>query len=72
MCSDGLSDMLSDEEIASTLKEFGGDLESVCSTLIQRANTHGGKDNVSVILVKVVAVDTKPKKILDRMLKWMK
>ncbi len=72
LCSDGLSDMLPPDELAATLNDFGADLESTCGTLIQRANTHGGKDNISVILAKVVSVDSKPEKILDRMLKWIK
>lgn len=72
LCSDGLSDMLSDAEIKATLKDFGADLESACGTLIQRANTHGGKDNISVILAKVVAVDVKNERLLDRVLRWVR
>jgi len=72
LCSDGLSDMLSDDDIAATLNEFGNDLESACGTLIQRANTHGGKDNVSVILARVLTVDVKSEKLLDRVLKWVR
>jgi len=72
LCSDGLSDMLTGEQIAATLKEFGADLESACGTLVQRANTHGGKDNISVILAKVTAVDVKNEKLLDRVLKWVR
>lgn len=72
LCSDGLSDMLTDEDIAATLNEFGSDLESACGTLIQRANTHGGKDNVSVILAKVLTVEVKSEKLLDRVLKWVR
>ncbi|HCY64636.1 MAG TPA: Stp1/IreP family PP2C-type Ser/Thr phosphatase [Oxalobacteraceae bacterium] len=72
LCSDGLSDMLADEDITSTLAEFGSDLESACGTLIQRANTHGGKDNISVILAKVAAVDVKNERLLDRVLKWVR
>ncbi|RJG03828.1 Stp1/IreP family PP2C-type Ser/Thr phosphatase [Noviherbaspirillum sedimenti] len=72
LCSDGLSDMLSHEEITATLKDFGADLESACGTLIQRANMHGGKDNISVILAKVVAVDVKSESLLDRVLKWVR
>ncbi|TCS36784.1 protein phosphatase [Paucimonas lemoignei] len=72
LCSDGLSDMLSDADITATLNEFGSDLESACGTLVQRANTRGGKDNVSVILAKVLTVEVKSEKLLDRVLKWVR
>jgi protein phosphatase len=52
MCSDGLNDMLSDEEI---LKSIGSterkSLEHVAHTLIQDANRAGGRDNITVILL---------------------
>ncbi len=72
LCSDGLSDMLPVNELTATLNEFGSNLDSTCNTLIQRANTHGGKDNISVILVKVISVNSKPKNLFDRMRNWMK
>lgn len=50
LCSDGLNDELLDSEIAFILKE-GGDDQTLVNKLIQSALTHGGKDNVSVILV---------------------
>ena len=59
LCSDGLSDMLADEEIRATLsaadREDGGSLDAVAQKLVQLANEHGGRDNVSVILVRVAA-----------------
>jgi protein phosphatase len=52
MCSDGLNDMLSDEEI---LKSIGStereSLEHVAHSLIQDANRAGGRDNITVILL---------------------
>lgn len=72
MCSDGLSDMLTDDEISATMNEFDDQLESVCDTLVQRANAHGGKDNISVILVRVVAIENKAENLLERVLKWVK
>ena len=50
LCSDGLNDELQDSEIAFILKE-GGDDQTLVNKLIQAALTHGGKDNVSVLLV---------------------
>lgn len=53
ICSDGLSDMVSDAEIASLLRDPDGDLSMVADNLVQTANEHGGRDNISVILVKI-------------------
>lgn len=50
LCSDGLSDMLPDEEILRLLKA-GSSLETRASSLISAANAAGGRDNVSVLLV---------------------
>jgi PPM family protein phosphatase len=51
MCSDGLSDMLSDTSIAQILAA-NGPLEQICQALIDAANDAGGKDNISVILAR--------------------
>lgn len=53
LCSDGLTDMLDDDEIASTLHALRDNLPLAAEHLVQQANDHGGRDNVSVILVKV-------------------
>jgi protein phosphatase len=50
LCSDGLSDMLNDEDIAAVL-EMHGDLEQAGAALIAAANDAGGRDNIAVILV---------------------
>lgn len=51
LCSDGLTDMLEDTEIAIILKKES-ELQNAASSLIAAANDHGGKDNVSVVLVR--------------------
>ena len=50
LCSDGLTDMLSDEEIRDILLQ-NKQGESTAEKLIQQANRKGGPDNVSVILI---------------------
>ena len=51
LCSDGLSDMLDDAQIESLMA--GGDsLSAKAAALIERANKNGGKDNISVILMR--------------------
>ena len=52
LCSDGLNDMVEDEEIYLTIKNFGDNLDEAADRLIELANKHGGKDNVSVILAR--------------------
>ena len=53
LCSDGLNDMVPDEEIAMALQTLSGHLELAATQLVEMANDQGGRDNVSVILVKV-------------------
>ena len=52
ICSDGLSDMLLNQEIKDDLLRFIWDRELAAQALIDHANTVGGRDNISVILVK--------------------
>jgi len=54
LCSDGLSDLVTDGEMHSTLKEYGHNLEEAASVLVRMANENGGKDNVSVILARAL------------------
>ena len=53
LCSDGLNDMVEDEEIAMTLQALAVNLELCAMQLVQMANDNGGRDNVSVILVRI-------------------
>ncbi len=52
ICSDGLTDVLSDEEIQSNLHTCGFTRESA-ERLIRQANKKGGPDNISVILIRL-------------------
>lgn len=51
MCSDGLSDMLDDAAIGQVLQAHDS-LTASCQALIDAANDAGGKDNISVVLVR--------------------
>jgi protein phosphatase len=53
LCSDGLTDMIDDGSIASTLSSFAAQPEQGAIRLVEMANEHGGRDNVSVIVVRV-------------------
>ena len=52
ICSDGLHAMLNDEQIQQTLTPFPESLEVAAGKLIDAANEAGGKDNVSVVLLR--------------------
>jgi protein phosphatase len=49
LCSDGLTEMVSDEEILGVL-QAEGDPSAACNRLIARANEQGGKDNITVVV----------------------
>jgi serine/threonine protein phosphatase PrpC len=51
LCSDGLSGMITDDNILETVQSAGNQLEKACQDLIQRANEAGGHDNITVVLV---------------------
>lgn len=55
LCSDGLNDMVEDAEIAAILRARGADIDAAATALVERANDGGGRDNVSVILVRLPA-----------------
>ena len=70
LCSDGLSDMVEDDDIHLTINTFGANLETVAKQLIQLGNDNGGKDNLSVLLAQVVDSFPVRRGILDKMLGW--
>lgn len=72
LCSDGLNDMVEDEDIQSTLDAFQSNLPLAASQLIQLANDNGGRDNVSVILVKVKGKFVAPRGWLAKLINCFK
>ena len=55
ICSDGLTTMVSDEDIERVLREAEGDVEKGASDLVAAANERGGEDNITVVLLKFEA-----------------
>jgi len=53
VCSDGLTKMLADDEIRDEVVAHGKNLELTAKNLIAKANKAGGRDNVTVILIRV-------------------
>ncbi len=50
LCSDGLTEMLADDEIQEIVEQAAGPAEA-CKTLVDTANRKGGTDNISVVLI---------------------
>jgi PPM family protein phosphatase len=53
LCSDGLSDMVEDEEIRLTLITLKSNPSLTVQQLVQSANDNGGRDNISAMLIRV-------------------
>jgi serine/threonine protein phosphatase PrpC len=70
LCSDGLSDMVEDEDIHLTISTFSANLETVAKQLIQLSNDNGGRDNVSLILTQVVESFAARKGVVGKILGW--
>jgi protein phosphatase len=70
LCSDGLSDMVEDDDMHLTLSTFGANLDTVAKQLIQLANDNGGRDNISVVMATVLDVFPARRGIFDKVLGW--
>lgn len=51
LCTDGLTNMVNENEIKDTINN-NQDAEKICSTLVEIANSRGGDDNVTVMIIK--------------------
>jgi PPM family protein phosphatase len=72
LCSDGLCDMVEDEDIGMTLQALGGNLKLAAQQLVQMANDNGGRDNVSVILVRVLREYPGRRGVMGKVFGWLK
>jgi protein phosphatase len=72
MCSDGLNDMVVDEDIETTLASLQANLQLAAQQLVQQACDNGGRDNVSVILVKVVKEFPARTGLVGKMKAWFR
>ena len=70
LCSDGLSDMVEDDDIQLTISTFGANLDNVAKQLIQLANDNGGRDNISVLMAHVLDAFPARIRIFDKILGW--
>jgi PPM family protein phosphatase len=72
LCSDGLSDMVVDEDIHATLDAMRANLPLAAKQLVQLANDSGGRDNISVILVRIVGDFAAPTGWFARFKAWFR
>lgn len=72
ICSDGLNDMVEDEDIEMTLQALGTNLQLAANQLVQMANDNGGRDNISVVLIKVKKDFPADEGLLAKFFSWFK
>ncbi|MBC7781485.1 MAG: Stp1/IreP family PP2C-type Ser/Thr phosphatase [Proteobacteria bacterium] len=72
LCSDGLSDMIPEAEIHSTIETLKANLQLAADQLVQTANDYGGRDNVSVVLVQVNDRFASETGWVSRFMSWLK
>lgn len=53
LCSDGLSDLVSSDDMSQALARNGKDLRRAVDEMVDLANERGGKDNITVVLARV-------------------
>ena len=72
LCSDGLCDMVGDEDIGMALQTLGGNLPLCAQHLVQTANDNGGRDNISVILARVQREYPASRGVLAKIFGWLR
>jgi protein phosphatase len=68
LCSDGLSDMVEDDDIQLTISTFGANLDTLARQLVLLSNDNGGRDNISIVLVRVLESFPAQRRVIDRLL----
>lgn len=72
LCSDGLTDLVDDVDIHAVLVGLSSNLGMAANQLVQMANDNGGKDNISVILARVLKPFAAEHSWYDNFLNWLK
>jgi len=70
MCSDGLTDLVGDSDIEKTFRELGSNLSVTAGHLVEVANASGGKDNISVVLIRINKAFPEKAGLLKRVVDW--
>ena len=72
LCSDGLCDMVEDEDIHLTISTFNASLDVVSQQLVDLANNQGGRDNISVMLAQVLDSFPAKKGLIAKIAGWFR
>ncbi len=72
LCSDGLNDMVDDDQIGGTVSALRSNISLAVGQLVKMANDNGGRDNISVILVKVNSDFSTPRGFMSRVRAWFR
>ncbi len=64
LCTDGLTRMLTDQQLAAALDRFRGRPQAACDHLIDAANNNGGPDNITVVIVEFLG--SRMRRVLQR------
>jgi len=70
LCSDGITDLIEDADIEVTISQMNKKLDACAQYLVTLANASGGKDNISVILVRVVKPFPAEGGLVDKIVNW--
>ncbi len=69
LCSDGLTDMVEDEDIHLTINTFNANLKTVAEQLVELANQNGGRDNITVSMAMILGSFAERKGIVGKIKK---
>jgi serine/threonine protein phosphatase PrpC len=72
MCSDGLTDLVADADIEKSFQQLGANLSVTAGHLVEVANASGGKDNISVVLIRIIKAFPDKVGFLKRVVDWFK
>ncbi len=70
LCSDGLTDLVDEHTITATLDKYAMNLDKAAGRLVSLANTRGGVDNISVILVRIKKAFALPSTWQTKLAEW--
>lgn len=70
LCSDGLTDLVPDSDIEKTFMALSDNLAATANQLVELANACGGRDNISVILIRIKKSYPDKVGLLDKVADW--
>lgn len=70
LCSDGLTDLVPDADIEKTFVSLSKNLAATANQLVELANASGGRDNISVILIRIKKPYPEKQGLLDKVVNW--